>query len=94
MLSRKSNATALCGIRAALTRPARAIVENAGEEGSVVVGHLLDKYAGNFEWGYDAGKGQYVDMVASGIVDPLKVVKTALIDARSVLSAYFASFSC
>jgi chaperonin GroEL len=69
-------------IRKALTKPARMIVENAGEEGSVVVGTLLEKYGKEFTMGYDAGKGQYTDMIASGIVDPLKVVRTALIDAR------------
>lgn len=71
-------------IRKALTRPARMIVENAGEEGSVVVGTLLEKYGSEekFGMGYDAGKGVYTDMIASGIVDPLKVVRTALVDAR------------
>lgn len=71
-------------IRKALTRPARMIVENAGEEGSVVIGTLLEKYGSEdqFGMGYDAGKGVYTDMIASGIVDPLKVVRTALIDAR------------
>ena len=56
-------------------------MENAGEEGSVIVGQLLEKY----QWGYDAVKGEFTDMIASGIVDPLKVVRTALIDARFVL---------
>jgi len=71
-------------IRSALLRPAKTIVENSGEEGSVVVGHLLEKYSGEkqFGWGYDATKSEYVDMIAAGIVDPLKVVKTALVDAR------------
>jgi len=71
-------------IRAALLRPARTIVDNAGEEGSVIVGQLLEKYAGEtqFQWGYDAAKGEFTDMIASGIVDPLKVVRTALVDAR------------
>jgi len=73
-------------IRTALTRPARTIAENAGDEGSVVVGTLLDKYATQFEFGYDAAKGQYVDMVANGIIDPYKVVKTSLIDASGVSS--------
>jgi chaperonin GroEL len=74
-------------IRAALLRPTRTIVENAGEEGSVIVGQLLEKYAGEgqFQWGYDAAKGEFTDMIASGIVDPLKVVRTALVDARYVL---------
>ena len=71
-------------IRAALTRPVRTIVENAGEEGSVVVGQLLERYGAEdkFEWGYDAAKGEFGNMVEKGIVDPLKVVKTALLDAR------------
>jgi chaperonin GroEL len=69
-------------IRKALTRPTKLIVENAGEEGSVIVGTLLEKYGDKFEMGYDAGKGVYTDMIASGIVDPLKVVRTALVDAR------------
>lgn len=74
-------------IRAALLRPARTIVENAGEEGSVIVGQLLEKYAGEgqFPWGYDAAKSEFTDMIASGIVDPLKVVRTALVDARYVV---------
>jgi chaperonin GroEL len=73
-------------IRQALLRPAKTIVENAGEEGSVVVGRLLEKYANEnqFSWGYDAAKSEYVDMISSGIVDPFKVVKTALVDARYV----------
>jgi chaperonin GroEL len=71
-------------IRQALLRPAKTIVENAGEEGSVVVGRILEKYANEnqFGWGYDAAKSEYVDMISSGIVDPFKVVKTALVDAR------------
>jgi len=81
-------------IRKALTKPARMIVENAGEEGSVVVGTLLEKYANEFTMGYDAGKGQYTDMIASGIVDPLKVVRTALIDASGVASLLTTSEAC
>lgn len=73
-------------IRNALTRPARTIVENAGEEGSVVVGNLLEKYGGDFKMGYDAQKSEYCDMIASGILDPLKVVKTALVNASGVAS--------
>ena len=71
-------------IRKALTKPAKMIVENAGEEGSVIVGTLLEKYGSEdkFGWGYDAGKGVYCDMISAGIVDPLKVVRTALVDAR------------
>lgn len=68
-------------IRKAIVRPCKQIVDNAGEEGSVVVGHLLEKYGDQFQMGYDASKGEYVDMIAQGILDPLKVVRTALVDA-------------
>jgi len=76
-------------IRSALTRPARTIVENAGEEGSVVVGKLLDQYGEDFHMGYNAQKGEYCDMIAAGILDPLKVVKTALMDSTGVASLLF-----
>ncbi|KAG8903212.1 chaperonin [Tulasnella sp. 403] len=61
-------------IRAALSRPAKTIVENTGEEGSVVVGHLLEKYSAEdkFEWGYDASKGEFGNLVEKGIIDPYK----------------------
>ncbi|KAK0446114.1 chaperonin GroL [Armillaria borealis] len=75
-------------IKRALAGPARAILSNAGEEASVIVGNVLERYASEdkFSWGYDASKGEYVDMVKSGIVDPLKVVRTALVDASGVAS--------
>ena len=76
-------------IRSALTRPARTIVENAGEEGSVVVGKLLDQHGEDFHMGYNAQKGEYTDMIAAGILDPLKVVKTALMDSTGVASLLF-----
>jgi len=65
----------------ALEAPLRQIVENAGVEGSIVVGKVLEK-SGNF--GFDAQKEQYVDMVQAGIIDPTKVVRVALQDAASV----------
>jgi chaperonin GroEL len=65
----------------ALEAPLRQIVENAGVEGSIVVGKVLEK-SGNF--GFDAQKEQYVDMVLAGIIDPTKVVRVALQDAASV----------
>ncbi|CAE6461346.1 unnamed protein product, partial [Rhizoctonia solani] len=68
-------------IKNALQRPARTIIENAGEEGSVVVGQILERYGDKFTWGYDAAKGEFTDMISRGIVDPLKVVRTALVDA-------------
>ncbi|EXJ91506.1 heat shock protein 60 [Capronia epimyces CBS 606.96] len=73
-------------IKNAITRPARKIVENAGLEGSVVVGKLTDEFGSDFTKGFDSATGQYVDMLARGIVDPLKVVRTALVDASGVAS--------
>ncbi|KZF20571.1 putative heat shock protein 60 [Xylona heveae TC161] len=73
-------------IKSAITRPARMIVENAGTEGSVVVGKLMDDFGADFNKGYDSSKGEYVDMIAAGILDPFKVVRTALTDASGVAS--------
>jgi chaperonin GroEL len=69
-------------VRRALQIPVRIIAENAGTDGSIVIGKLIDK--DNANWGYDAQSGEYVDMVKSGIVDPTKVVRLALQDAASV----------
>ncbi|MFN3826671.1 MAG: chaperonin GroEL [Micavibrio sp.] len=69
-------------IRRAIQAPVRQIVENAGVEGSVVVGRMLDQKDSNY--GYNAQTNEYVDLVKSGIVDPVKVVRTALQDAASV----------
>src|SRR5277367_2867900 len=69
-------------VRRALSYPARLIVENAGEDGSVVIGKLLEM--GDVNHGYDAQKGSYVDMVKAGIIDPTKVVRLALQGAASV----------
>jgi len=79
-----------------LTNPARAILSNAGEESSVIVGTLLKQYGAEdkFGWGYDAAKGEYTDMIKSGIVDPLKVVRTALVDASGVASLLTTSECC
>ena len=57
-------------------------MENAGEESSVVVGKILDQKSKTF--GYNAQKDVYVDMVKEGIIDPAKVVRTALQDAASI----------
>ena len=83
-------------IRRALTRPTRTILSNAGEEASVIVGTLSSQYGAldKFEWGYDASKGEYVDMIKAGIVDPLKVVRTALVDAAGVASLLTTSEAC
>ena len=71
-------------VRRALQAPIRQIVENAGIEGSIVVGKLLEQNSKTF--GFNAQTEQYVDMVEAGIVDPTKVVRTALQDAASVSS--------
>jgi len=69
-------------VRRAIRMPARLIAENAGMDGAVVVGKLVDKDDAN--WGFNAQSGEYVDMVKAGIVDPTKVVRLALQDAASV----------
>ncbi len=69
-------------VRRALQAPARQIVENAGAEGSVIIGKLLDK--GEPNHGFDAQSGTYVDMLKAGIIDPTKVVRLALQGAASV----------
>ena len=66
----------------AIEAPIRQIVENAGAEGSVVVGKILENKSQTF--GYDAQTEQFVDMVSAGVVDPAKVVRVALQDAASV----------
>ncbi|KRE04934.1 molecular chaperone GroEL [Bosea sp. Root381] len=69
-------------VRKAITAPARQIVENAGGDGAVVVGKLLESQ--DYAWGYDAQTGEYGDLVTAGIIDPTKVVRTAIQDAASV----------
>jgi chaperonin GroEL len=71
-------------VKRALQEPVRQIAQNAGAEGSVVVGKILENSSANF--GYDAQTGEYGDMIAMGIIDPVKVVRTALEDAASVAS--------
>lgn len=71
-------------VKRALQEPVRQIANNAGDEGSVVVGKILENSNANF--GYNAQTGEYGDMVAMGVVDPVKVVRTALQDAASVAS--------
>jgi chaperonin GroEL len=68
----------------ALEAPIRQIVENAGVEGSIVVGKILDNPSQTF--GFNAQTEQYVDLIEAGIVDPAKVVRTALQDAASIAS--------
>ena len=69
-------------VRRALQAPLRQIAENAGEDGAVVVGKILDKDEYNF--GYNAATGEYGNLVKQGVIDPAKVVRTALQDAASI----------
>ena len=69
-------------VRRALQSPVRQVVENAGADGSIVVGKLLD--ANDPNRGFDAQTGDYVDMIKAGIIDPTKVVRLALQNAASV----------
>jgi chaperonin GroEL len=69
-------------VRNALKAPMRQIAENAGAEGAIVVATLLER--GEINWGFDAQSSDYKDMLKAGIIDPTKVVRTALQDAASV----------
>jgi chaperonin GroEL len=69
-------------VRKALQTPSRQIFTNAGEDGSVIVGKILEN--ANYSFGYNAQTHQYGDLVAEGVIDPAKVVRCALQDAASV----------
>jgi len=69
-------------VRKAIQVPLRQIAENAGEDGAVISGKVLDK--DDYSYGFDAQTGEFKDMVKAGIIDPTKVVRTALQDAASV----------
>ena len=69
-------------VRRALKAPARQIVDNAGEDGAYVVGKLGE--GSDYNWGFNAATGEYEDLVRTGVIDPAKVVRTALQDAASV----------
>ncbi|MCB2100120.1 MAG: chaperonin GroEL, partial [Rhodobacterales bacterium] len=69
-------------VRRALQAPVRQIAENAGHDGAVVAGKLLDQKDANM--GFNAQTGTYEDLVKAGVIDPTKVVRTALQDASSV----------
>jgi chaperonin GroEL len=71
-------------VRKAVLTPLRQIVENAGEDGAVISGKVLEN--DHYDFGFDAQTGTYKDLVAAGIIDPTKVVRTALQDAASVAS--------
>ena len=69
-------------VRKAIQTPARQIVDNSGADGAVVVGKLIENSA--YGYGYNAQTGEYGDLVKLGIIDPTKVVRTAIQDAASV----------
>ncbi|HVM93501.1 MAG TPA: TCP-1/cpn60 chaperonin family protein, partial [Terriglobales bacterium] len=71
-------------VKRAITEPLRMIAENAGEEGAVVLGKVNDSKDTNF--GYNAQSGEYEDLVKAGVLDPTKVVRTALTNAGSIAS--------
>jgi chaperonin GroEL len=71
-------------VRRALRAPARQIADNAGEDGAWIVGKLLESE--DYSWGFNAASGEYQDLVQAGVIDPAKVVRTALQDAASVAS--------
>ncbi|HXD44012.1 MAG TPA: TCP-1/cpn60 chaperonin family protein, partial [Pseudolabrys sp.] len=69
-------------VRKAIQAPARQIAFNAGEDGSVIVGKILEK--DQYSYGFDAQNGEYVNMMSKGIIDPTKVVRAAIQNAASV----------
>jgi chaperonin GroEL len=69
-------------VRKAIQAPARQIALNAGEDGSIIVGKILEK--DQYSFGFDAQSGDYVDMLKKGIIDPTKVVRSAIQGASSV----------
>jgi chaperonin GroEL len=69
-------------VRRAIQAPARQIAENAGDDGAVVGGKIVDQ--DDYTFGYNAATGEYGNLVKQGVIDPAKVVRTALQDAASV----------
>jgi len=85
LIEKESNQDVKVGMRIiqrAIRKPAETIASNAGVSGQVIVGKLLEST--DYRYGYNAGTGEFVDMIDAGIIDPKKVVRTALIDAVSV----------
>src|SRR6202043_1514897 len=76
-------------VKRAVQWPARQIAINSGEDGSLVVGKIVDK--DNYAYGFDAQTGEYGDLVAAGIIDPAKVVRAALQDAASIAGLLIAT---
>lgn len=73
-------------VRRALEAPARQIAQNAGAEGSIIVGKLLEQK--DTDYGWDAQSGEFTNLVKAGIIDPVKVVRTAIQDAASVAGLF------
>ena len=69
-------------VRKAIMTPARQIIENSGDDAAVIVGKLLESK--DYAYGYNAQTGEYVDLIKAGIIDPTKVVRTAIQDAASI----------
>jgi chaperonin GroEL len=69
-------------VRKALSWPARQIAINAGEDGSIIIGKILEN--DQYSYGFDAQKGEYLNLVSKGIIDPTKVVRAALQNAASI----------
>jgi len=69
-------------VRKALSWPARQIAINAGEDGSVIIGKILEK--DQYAYGFDSQTGEYVNLITKGIIDPTKVVRVAIQNAASV----------
>ncbi|PZU93038.1 MAG: hypothetical protein DI527_07250, partial [Chelatococcus sp.] len=78
-------------VRKAIMAPAKQIVENAGDDGAVVVGKLLESK--DYSYGYNAQTGEYGDLVKAGIIDPTKVVRTAIQDAASIAGLPWAAWT-
>lgn len=76
-------------MKKAIQIPCKAIAENAGKEGAIIVGKLLEQ--NDHEFGYDASKDIYTNLIDAGIIDPTKVVRRALIDSTSVASLMITS---
>jgi chaperonin GroEL len=84
----RDEATGVQIVRRALEEPLRQIARNAGEEGSLIVDEVRSgsgsKESKSPDWGWDAKEGKFVDMVQAGIIDPAKVVRSALQNAASI----------
>jgi chaperonin GroEL len=87
----EDEATGVAIVRRVMEAPARQIAENAGYEGAVVVRNILAKTGAH---GFDADKGEYCDLIKAGIVDPTKVVRTALQNAASVAGLLITTDAC